>query len=46
VSEWFQLQTADGETGWIRFADADNLLLPDGTRLPQGEVLGGIVAAD
>ena len=46
VSEWFQLQTAGGETGWIRFADGDNLLLPDGTRLPQAGVLGGIVAAD
>lgn len=46
VSEWFQLETADGTSGWIRFADSDNLQLPDGRLIPQQDVLDGIVAAD
>ena len=46
VSEWFRLDAPDGRQGWIRFVDAENLLLPDGTRIHQQEAMDGIVAAD
>ena len=46
VSEWFRLDGPDGRQGWIRFVDAEHLLLPDGSRMHQLEAMDGIVAAD
>ncbi len=46
ISEWFHIVSSDGQEGWFRFQDGENLVLPNGEFLSQIEAFDGIISAD